>query len=396
MISASPHQYILEGIQLEVPRDTLDAAVRQAEAVERHGLAAILTLGHLAAVTGVYRSYLRAIVERSQDPYRSFAVEKRGQSTKRYISIPELRLMAVQRWLLRNVLNLAASHPRSFAYERKMSVRKCAQQHCGANWLVKMDLHDFFHSIDEKQVYSALLGLHYQPLVAFELSRITTRLIGTSTKKSRARPEKYSIESYHSERLGFLPQGAPTSGKLANLVARPLDERLSLIASEHGAVYTRYADDLVFSSIDPFNRSSAVRLLRDASGAVRSCKFAVHEKKTRIVPPGARKLVLGLLVDSDSPRLPAYVRKGLENHLRGVEKFGVVEHSRHRNFSSTWGFVAHVWGLLAFVSDIEPSWASRIRARWQSVLDRDGWQNYDLLHFRPDLYIPDSTAHWHD
>lgn len=210
MNTTPPHIYIRDGLSLGITREVLDAALANSKAIERHGVAPILTLGHLAHLTDINPNFLREVVQRTYNPYHSFEIAKRGNpSSKRKISVPELRLMTVQRWILRNVLNRTGRHEASFAFEVGESIRSCAQMHCGARWLVKLDIHNFFHSVNERQIYEVFRSFDYQPLVAFELSRICTRAVGINVRRSNINPNQYSISDYHSPVLGFLPQGAP-------------------------------------------------------------------------------------------------------------------------------------------------------------------------------------------
>ncbi len=107
-----------------------------------------------------------------------------------------------------------------FAYARGASPIKCAKHHLGARWLVKIDIHDFFESISERRVYFAFRSCGYQPLVSFELARITTRVSsGKSIKEeqwhinqSEIPPGDRCLQDGHN---GHLPQGAPTSPLLS-------------------------------------------------------------------------------------------------------------------------------------------------------------------------------------
>ncbi|MGH8624952.1 MAG: reverse transcriptase family protein [Gammaproteobacteria bacterium] len=327
MITASPHLYLRRGQVLGVPDEVLRRALRHAERVEQQGLASILTLGHLAHRTGVPYQYLRGVVERRNDPYRVFEIRRRSGKTKRLISTPEPTLMLAQKWLVKNVLNCLNPHPDSYAYQPRRSVRACATRHLGARWLAKADLHDFFHSINERSTYRVFLSAGYSPLVSLELARLCTRLSGHRLVDSSTSREDYPvIPNYHSTYLGFLPQGAPTSGALANLVARRLDERLSAYAVAQRLVYTRYADDLIFSSGGEFRRGHAAAILQKVSLVAAECGFALHHRKSRIVPPGARKIVLGLLIDGDRIRIRKEMRSRIITHVRGVEKFGLSAH----------------------------------------------------------------------
>jgi RNA-directed DNA polymerase len=280
--------------------------------------------------------------------------------------------MHAQRWILSRILNPVDAHPASFAYQRSSSIRACASRHLGADWLIKLDLHNFFHSIDERQVYLIFHGLGYARLPAFELARVCTRQATfTFPGTSRFRVMRHRdqvISDYDTSFLGYLPQGAPTSGALANLVARPLDDRLTVIADEHQLVYTRYADDITLSASRPFSRRRASRIIHQVSLAVRAAGFLVHQKKTRVVPPGARRIVLGLLVDGERVRVTRELRSRVESHVYGAEKFGLASHQTARGFASALGLIRHVDGLLAFAHDIDPTWASPWWERWRRLV----------------------------
>jgi RNA-directed DNA polymerase len=285
--------------------------------------------------------------------------------------------MEVHRWILRRILARIPTHPASCAYGHGQSIRQCAARHAGARWLVKLDIANFFESISEARVHKVFTAAGYQPLPAFELARLCTRSAAHAEhvdERSFASRRAYAtISDYDQPCMGFLPQGAPTSGAIANLVAQRLDSRLAGLAHSRDFVYTRYADDMTFSSTAEFDRGAAVRFARIASQIVRREGFKVQEAKTRIAPPGSRKIVLGLLVDGDVPRLNAALRRRLANHVRGVEKFGLAEHTKHMGFASIEGLVRHVGGLIAHASDIEPHWANELAEHWREALTRDHW-----------------------
>ncbi|MGY1453470.1 reverse transcriptase family protein [Streptomyces sp. SS8] len=280
--------------------------------------------------------------------------------------------MEVQRWILHEILDRLPVHPAAFAYVRGRSVVDCARRHLGARWLVKIDIRDFFGSVGERQVYGVFRREGYQPLPAFELARLCTWDDERGTDD--ARKERYpAIEDYLRGSGGFLPQGAPTSGALANLVVRSMDERLALVAARHRMVYTRYSDDMVFSSAAPFSRPDAIVLLREFTHVVQGHGFEANRRKTQIVPPGARKSVLGLLVDGDTLRLTGDFKTRVRSHLYGIERFGLRPHQEHRGFASMAGLVNHVDGLITYALVVEPVWARPVRGRWRAVLHEQGW-----------------------
>lgn len=373
MISDSPHLYLREGLAKGQPLEVLNLAVRRAYVTEQQGLRSVLTLNHLAHQTGADHGYLRDVVGRTIDPYTSFLLHG-----KRQISSPRPPMLAVQRWLLTNILSRVPSHPASFAYERRKSVVQCARRHVGAKWLVKLDVHNFFSSIDERRVFNIFANLGYGRLVSFELARLCTRQgIGVENFNRRFRytaPDRYkTIWKYRTYGgLGFLPQGSPTSGALANLVMKNTDRRIVEALSGTGIVYTRYADDFAFSTCGSFSRGEAEDLIRMVDRLLRCDGFVRHENKTRVVPPGARKIVLGLLVDGDKVRLPVDARRRLLNDIRGAERFGLSGHAQHRGFSSTIAFGERLAGMLAYCHDVDPEWVAPLWGRWKRVLAADG------------------------
>ncbi|MDF1479409.1 reverse transcriptase family protein [Leifsonia sp. H3M29-4] len=279
----------------------------------------------------------------------------------------------MQRWLLHHSVAHARTHDSSYAYQPGRSVVQCATRHLGASWFVKIDIKDYFHSFDETQVFSVFVELGYSRLVAFELSRLCTRRApGDASwlppKFRRQSSRRYESMGYRPTTLGYLPQGAPTSGFLANVLTRMLDLRLSNIAGDFGLVYTRYADDIVLSGSSPFSRPHAERIMRMAITAVRRAGFAHNIAKSRIVGPGSRLAMLGLLIDGERVRLTRQTRSRIETHVRGVERFGLQTHASHRGFDDDFGFLNHIYGLLDYANDVDRDFATRYRERLQEAL----------------------------
>lgn len=264
-------------------------------------------------------------------------------------------LMRTQRWINSHILAGAPVHHSSVAYAKDCHIAKAAKQHCQASWLIKLDVSNFFESILEPKVYKVFAGFGYQPLLAFELARICTRLrpkgnVGRDTAG-------WSIDAYRTGRLGHLPQGAPTSPMLANLCCLEFDEQIAQIAQRHGMRYTRYADDLALSTTShSFNRRKASQVVGECYEVMNSHSLWPNRTKTRVVPPGSRKVVLGLLVDSRSPALPKEFRNRLQVHLHYLRKKGPELHARDWGFDSVYGLQNHLFGLAAFAIGIDPAW----------------------------------------
>lgn len=379
MIGASPHQYRANAHALGRSDAVIEAALAQSDPPELNGAPSILTLGHLARRMDETRKYLRAVIaSESGSHYRDYTIRKRSGGGRR-IAVPEPRLMAIQRWIAREILKPQPVHSNSFAYARDSSIFRCAGRHVGAGWLLKLDIHDFFESIPERSVYRVFREIGYQKLVSFELARLCTRpwvsppperLAERRIPGSRHR----GIEFYRREFTGYLPQGAPTSPMLSNLTCRRLDVRLSAFAQSEGLIYTRYSDDLTFSGPPrSFDRAHAMAMVSEVRTILLSQRFRLHESKISIVPPGGRKIVLGLLVDRDRPRLSPEIRSRLADHVRGIELFGIAKHAQVRKFDATTGMIQHIGGLLRFAGHVEPEFADPLRIRFDAALTAQGW-----------------------
>lgn len=325
----------------------------------------IFTLAHLAHYTGARYATLRAIVSRRiDDPYRVFRIRKRSLEVARprfrIICVPAPTLLSVQRWINESVLKNAMPHGASTAFAEGCSIRKAAERHCYSRWLIKLDVANFFESISELRVYRVFTGLGYQPLVSFELARLCTRQ-GSPTPRMRrvqwrVRQGNSVIGAYKTTRLGHLPQGAPTSPMLANLAMREFDARMTQLAAERGMEYSRYADDMTLSTNShDFTRDLATKVIGDTFSLMGEFGFSPNKAKTRVSPPGSRKVVLGLLVDGPIPRLSRKFRHHLRQHLHYLlhPKIGPAQHAKNRGFAAIAAMRDHIWGLIAFALDID-------------------------------------------
>ena len=339
----------------------------------------VFTLRHLAALSEVDYGFLRQTVARRTEAYAEFRIKKRVAeqlpTQYRTICAPSPSLMKVQRWITQNILAHVPAHNCSVAFSKGDSLYKAVEPHCQAKWLVKVDVQSFFESISESTVYRLFDNLGFEPLIAFEMARLCTRDQHDAQQNEGQRKDYnlaslYVIEQYTRSVQGHLPQGAPTSPMLANLVCRGLDERLAAIAEERGLNYTRYADDITFSSLDPnFGRDMAKVLIQLVYRELSRQRLRPNTAKTTVVPPSARKIVLGLSVEEKTPRLARHFKDLLRQHIHYLThpEVGPIKHATARKFASVVGLRNYVGGLLAHAAQIEPTWAEKQRERFLEV-----------------------------
>lgn len=356
----------------------LNALVEQGEKSIAVGVPVVFSLAHLANLSRTLYSDLhgivsRADIQRKDFPYRNFPISKRSGG-KRWISIPVPPLMAVQQWINQNILNRVVPHPAAFAYVPKRRLIEHARRHCGADWLVKVDIKDFFGNISERQVFDVFLGLGYPRLLSFEMARLCTRV---TPKRKGLRWTHFAgelaIPDYRSKFVGSLPQGAPTSPALSNLACVELDKELTQLATAKLATYSRYADDLCFSLVGG-SRQSAVDLKCEVSRVLWKHGFTENARKTRIVPPGARKVLTGLNVNTPFPTVPKEVRDLVRMHLHYAKLRGIPDHCKERGFRSVIGFKNHLFGLIGYVASVDANHGKSFLAQFNSL----PWVNFDL------------------
>lgn len=216
--------------------------------------------------------------------YRRFHIPKRNGG-KREIHAPNDRLKRLQRRIHRRLLRRLKSHPAATAFEPGRSIADNARPHARRAVVLNIDLIEFFPSIPAERVYKLLRGCGW----GRGASRLVTKLCTHD---------------------GVLPQGAPTSPKLSNLVNVFLDESLQDLAEQFDARYTRYADDVTFSftSDDP---QAVKSLLWNAREILYWRGYTVHRKrKLSVRRRHQRQEVTGLVVN-DRPRLPRETRRRL-------------------------------------------------------------------------------------
>ena len=356
------------------------AAEAAADAIKRTNpdLPVILTLGHLAHLAGVPTEALQVVAFRKEDSYRVFRVKKRGTPNgvaappRRYrtICVPHWDLMRAQRWIAQNILNAVLPHPVSYAFAPGRDLVGAAKRHVEAKWLVKMDVRHFFESIPERRVYRVFRSLGYGALLSFQMARVCTRLPHHQHSDVRLQEGRGNTGlPYRRHREGHLPQGAPTSPMLANLVMWSLDCCIDTLATRGGWTYTRYADDLAFSRRTASTRGEAVHLAKAVEHELVQFGLINNRQKTTIVPPGARKILLGVLVDRERPRLTRDFRNNVETHLFALanSKVGPAAHKAKRGFASTIGMRRHIEGLIAFAHQVDKDYGATLYRQLNAV-----------------------------
>lgn len=330
----------------------------------------ILTLGHLAKRANIAYWKLHFLTHHRILNYKTFNIKKHSGGYRR-IFVPKSELMYIQKWINKFILSNLKSSQYSFAYTKGLSIKDCSEPHIDCKWLIKLDLHQFFESISEIQVYKLFHSLGYSKLLSLQFARICTITVPKNTILTKIKKNsipkwmhwnnrKYKI--YNEKQIGFLPQGAPTSPALANLIASKMDYDISELAIKNDFIYTRYADDLFISSQNSkLTKEEVTKIVYQIYQILPKYGFKINQQKTKIIGPGARKVILGLLV-SNKVTLMKSRKAHLECELYYFIK-DPIYHCQNRNISNIFSYSNHLKGLLSFIYGIDKNYYKQLEER---------------------------------
>ncbi|WP_201551256.1 reverse transcriptase family protein [Psychrobacter fjordensis] len=283
--------------------------------------------------------------------YSHFTIAKRN-GTARQIWSPIPRLKFVQRWILNQVLNNLTTHDAAHGFVRGKSIVTNAAVHSNSELLIKLDVKDFFPSVSWRRVKGVFRHAGYQ-------EQISTLLALLCTEAPRQIIKQDGVTYYVALGDRALPQGAPTSPALSNIVCLNLDRRLTGLADKIGLRYSRYADDLTFSLPVSNQKSNTAKsdsdtkhnqligqLLGSVNKILREEGFALNNDKTRVIRKGNQQQVTGMVVNgSGVPRVSRQIKRMLRAAVHNLESGGTLRADETLNTLS---------GYAAWIASAEP------------------------------------------
>lgn len=282
----------------------------------------IYNISHLAQLVGYKKEYLKKASTYGDNFYRNFEITKRN-GTKRLISEPLPSLKEIQLWILKNILYKIPVSPVAKAYKPKARIIENLKFHRNQPKVLTLDLENFFPSIKIKEVKNIFLNLGYSKYMANILSKLCTK-------------------------DDSLPQGAPTSPYLSNLIFKSADALIFDFCKQRKIRYTRYADDLSFSG--DFDEKL---LLGKVTDVIESLGFKINNTKTKLMTPNTRQTVTGIVVNQ-KPQVVAHKRNALRQALYYIKKFGLKEHQEYKEIVQK-NYLEHLLGKVNFVLQINPN-----------------------------------------
>jgi RNA-directed DNA polymerase len=293
----------------------------------------------LLAYLGVGAAELKKIWFYRARMYQHFSIAK-GPNKVRMISAPDKRLKFLQRKISNKLTELYRPRNPVHGFVADRSVKTNALAHLHRRFIVNIDLQDFFPTISQKRVGGLLSSLGIDTRVAEIIARICCN-------------------------SGHLPQGAPSSPVLSNMICFRLDKSLMSVAKEARCIYTRYADDITFSSYQPpsalfeaalpspgrFSPDLLASKLRDL---FQQNGFVINPAKLHYADRHSRRIVTGLKVNELLNVDRRYVRN-IRAALHSIETLGATDaekkfHAKHGGSSS---LTSHLRGKVSYLTHIK-------------------------------------------
>jgi len=254
------------------------ASTEIARELETRGLPPLTTVRTLPFILGVSHSLLNRIRRVPQNFYRPFTIPKRSGGD-RLINSPRVVLKLPQRWIHDHILLNLTPSPIVKGFADGTGIFENARVHVGQRNLLQTDLVDFFGSVTRESVVRVFADAGFPAPVTQQLCDLVY--------------------------FNGLPQGAPTSPILSNLIGRDLDAALVRFGDERDAKVSRYADDITFSSSTHRFSGADVVALREI---LQKHGFDLNERKTRIIGLGYRHVITGVSISS-RPQYPRDKRR---------------------------------------------------------------------------------------
>jgi hypothetical protein len=328
---------------------------------EKTGVPPIANLGQLRKLLGIRSpsqlGWFLLASDAEGGPYTKFTIPK-SDGGEREICAPKTQLRWVQRRILDKILAPLAVHDAAHGFVPGRSTVTNAAPHQGAALVVKFDLSNFFPTIHYYRVLGLFARLGYT---------VADCRFGTEDSSKRVAPVLARLCCYTPDPKAWgnavMPQGAPTSPAISNLVCRRLDARLTGLAQRNQGVYTRYADDLTFSF-----KNDEIELGRFRWWVDQICHqegFLVHQKKFRVIRAAQRQLVTGIVVN-DELRVPREERRRFRALLHNCRQRGVASQARGNP-----RFADYLRGFASYVHMIHPEEGTALLQQVEELLGTD-------------------------
>ena len=290
-------------------------------------------LSSLEQDLGISAKTLYAVSNNLGKHYRKVSLPKKSGGF-RNLSVPDEVLKSIQKRIVDLLLIHMLVSRYAKAYRFGSSTLRNAKHQVVKRVVLKLDILHFFDSIR----YSTVKDNVFPEEIYAEPLRILLTML-----------------CYHKDAL---PQGAPSSPAITNIILYEFDEQVGQWCQDRGIAYTRYCDDMTFSG--DFDPAEVIRFVRLE---LKKMGFLLNEQKTRIQRPGQQQTVTGIVVN-EKLSIPADYRRKLWQELYYCRKFGIQEHLQRIGLEVTEDtYRMQLLGKVNYVLQVHPDDRDMLEAR---------------------------------
>ncbi len=291
--------FIEKAINSGYSEDNINKCLVYAQPIISKGFPVIYNTSHLSSLIGYNKSYIKRSVQYTKYFYRKFTITKKDGGTRTLLE-PLPSLKEIQNWILTNILYKHKVSRYAKGYIPKRSIKDHVRYHTNEKSVMTLDVEKFFNTISFSLVEDIFLEIGYSKLI----SNLLTKLCFLE---------------------GELPQGAPTSPYISNIILIDFDEAISKYCSSKNLKYTRYADDLAFSG--DIKKTELIHLVRVE---LKKVGLRLNKDKIKLMKQNQPQIISGIIVNKKA-QVSKAKRNKIRNEMFYIKKFGLESHLSKTN-----------------------------------------------------------------
>ena len=277
--------------------------------------------------------------------YKVFEIDKKDGKSKRTIAQPARELKAIQYWVMEKILGAFPIHSAAMAYRKGRSIATNAAKHAQGRFLLKLDFKDFFHSIVAEDFEAFLVGRAGVDLSHEDIVRLKKILFWNRRREGKL----------------IMSIGAPSSPMLSNILMYDFDKKVQAFCTKRKVKYSRYADDLTFSTDRPNVLREVEIQITEICRRMEHPRLRLNSQKTVHASRGGARRVTGLVLTNGGDVSLGHDRKRL---IR-------AQVHRFLNGRLNPDEAVQLRGMLAFVNSAEPTFIQNLRTHYGNAeIDR--------------------------
>lgn len=302
--------------------DEINKCLIYSKTIIEKGFPVIYNTSHLSALVGYNKKYLKRASAYTSHFYKRHVIPKKNNKL-RILDEPLPSLKEIQYWVLQNILEKIKISRYAKAYTAGRNIKDHVKYHKGQNFVLTLDIQDFFTNIKFAHINKLFLDIGYSIYVANLLAKLCC---------------------FNDS----LPQGAPTSPRLSNIIMQSFDNVISDYCKNNNLRYSRYADDLAFSgtAINIDELKILIKFHLELIG------LKLNEVKSMLMAKNQRQIISGIITNSKI-QVPREKRDELRQAMFFIDKFGLDDHLNRIKCSKA-NYLKHLLGIANYITFINP------------------------------------------